>query len=176
MADIQSSSLRSRLGDDVADPSLITRPEGVLSFGQNTSGSQSDSALDLVRQAATLIREKEQQAAGTESRAHTLATRIISELKRAEDRLRAIEAERQATETNAKELNIRVCEPEIALGHAEALIVSTESKLSDAEERTDAAQTRAEEAGTALVRIEEAIRLHLFRAGKGPSSGLSAAA
>jgi hypothetical protein len=83
MADIQSSSLRSRLGDDVADPSLIIRPEGILSFGQNTSGPQPDRAvLDLVRQAATLIREKEQQAAETESRAHTLATRIISELKR----------------------------------------------------------------------------------------------
>jgi hypothetical protein len=90
--------------------------------------------------------------------------------------LRAIEAERRATEARVKEVNIRVCEAEIALGHAEALVVSTESKLSDAEERADAAQTLAQEAGTALVRIEEAIRLHLFRAGEGPSSSLSAAA
>jgi chromosome segregation ATPase len=179
MADIQSGWHRRGMRSHLAGSSSTEVAENILSFREDLSGPRSDqgaSAIRMVHQAAELIRKIEQQAADVESRAQDLAKRLIVELELAERRLCSAEAERQATEADINEANLRVHEAGIALENAESIIASTEARLSAAEQRADEAEARAKEAGAALVRIEDAIRTHLLGAGRFASNSLAAAA
>jgi chromosome segregation ATPase len=179
MADIQSGWHRRRTRSHVADSSSTELAENILSFRDDLSGPRKDqaaAAIQMVHQAAELIRGIEQQAADIESRAQALAKRIIAELELAEQRLCSAEAERQAIEAEIDEADLRAREADTALENAESLIASTEAKLSAAGQRAEAAEARAEEVATALARTEDAIRTLLLSKGQVVSSKLAAAA
>jgi chromosome segregation ATPase len=179
MIDIQSGWNRRGMPSDVADSALARLAENSSTFQHDLSGPRKDQGalvIQMVHQAAELIRGMEQQAADTESRAQALAKRLIAELELAEQRLCSADAERQASEARINEANIRVHEADIALENAESLIAAIGVKLSAAERQADAAETRAKEADKALIRIEDAIRIHLLGQRSDASSNLAAAA
>jgi uncharacterized protein (DUF3084 family) len=179
MADIQSGWNRRGMRSDVADSSSAELAENILTFQDDLSGPQKVQgalAIQMVHQAAELIRGMEQQAVDIESRAQALAKRVIAELELAKQRLCSAEVERQTSDANINKANLRVHEADIELANAESLIASTEAKLSAAEERADAAEARVKEAEKALIRIEDAIRTHLLGQRPGASSNLAAAA
>jgi hypothetical protein len=178
MADIQSGCHRRGIRSEVADSSSDLA-ENILTFQHDLSGPRKDQGaltIQMVHQAAELIRGMERQAADIESRAQDLAKRVIVELGLAEQRLCFAEAERQASEAGINKASLRVHEADIALEDAESLIASIEAKLSAAEEQADAAEARAKEAEKALISIEDAIRIHLLGQRPDASSNLAVAA
>jgi 3-methyladenine DNA glycosylase Mpg len=62
------------------------------------------------------------------------------------------------------------------LKQLQARIVATEAELAAAEARAEAAEERATEAREALLRIEDAIRVHLLHGGQSAANDFSAAA
>ena len=98
MTDIQSGWNRRGMRSDVADSSSEKLAEYILTFQHDLSGPRKDQgvlAIQMVHQAAELIRGMEQQAADIGSRAQALAKRFIAELELAKQRLYSAEAERR---------------------------------------------------------------------------------
>jgi chromosome segregation ATPase len=167
MADIQSGWLRRITRSQLADSSSAEPADDILSFRDDLSPPQSDQGalvIDMVHQAAELIREMERQSADIESRARALAKRLVAELEHAEQRLCSAEAERRAFEADINEANRKIREVSIALENTKSLVASTQAELSAAEQRADAAEERAKESSATLVRIEDAIRTQLLGA------------
>ena len=159
----------------VASPS-IQAPEDVGGHSTCSAIEDGTAVLYLVYRAAEALTAAEDRATDFEARAETLARRTIEELELAEERLQAVDAERQAMEEGLREANSRVQECEIALKNSESRTAVAEAKLTAAERRALEAELRANAARAALVRIEEAIRTHLLRADQRHSDKLKAAA
>jgi hypothetical protein len=156
---------RLRFGEQnemVAFPSIQAPSED---FGSHSTYSESEdgaAVLYLVYRAAEVLTAAEGRATDSETRAETLASRTAEQLKLAEQRLYAIDAERQEIESKLNEATSRVQEYEVALRHSEARNAVAEAKSTAAERRALEAETRANAARAALLRIEEAIRTHLL--------------
>jgi predicted RNase H-like nuclease (RuvC/YqgF family) len=141
-----------------------------LPHAHSRSGEHhSSEALDLVYQAAEVIRANEQRAAKTKAETLDLARRAIERLESAEKQLRsAYEAERTSkarahtAETNAMRLEARVEELEKLLRDTQSLVSAMQTKLSNAELRAKSAEAQATQAKTALVCVENAIRTQLL--------------
>jgi chromosome segregation ATPase len=129
-----------------------------------------------VYRAAEVLTAAEDRAIDCEARAETLASRTMEELKLAEQRLYAIDAERQEIESKLNEANSRLQAYEVALKNSESRNAVAEAKLTAAERRALEAETRANAARAALLRIEEAIRTRLLAGDQRHSGKLKAAA
>jgi chromosome segregation ATPase len=160
----------------VAFPSLQAPSED---FGSHSACSESEdgaAVLYLVYRAAEVLTAAEDRATDSEARAETFAGRTTEELKLAEERLYAVDAERQEIESKLNEANRRVQEYAVALENSASRNAVAEAKLTAAERRALEAETRANAARAALLRIEEAIRTHLLGRDQRYSSKLKAAA
>ncbi len=160
----------------VASPSFQTSTED---FGPHSACSESEdgaAVLYLVYRAAEVLAAAENRAVDSETRAETLACRTIEQLRLAEQRLYAVDAEQQEIESKLNDANNKVQEYEVALKNSETRNAVTEAKLAAAERRALEAETRANAARVALQRIEEAIRTHLLAGDQRCSSRLKAAA
>jgi hypothetical protein len=160
----------------VAFPSIQAPSED---FGSHSACSESEdgaAVLYLVYLAAEALTAAEDRATDSETRAETVASRTMEQLKLAEQRFYALDAERQEIESKLSEANSRVQEYEIVLRNSEARNTVAEAKLIAAERRALEAETRANAARAALLRIEEAIRTHLLAGDQRYSSKLKAAA
>jgi DNA repair exonuclease SbcCD ATPase subunit len=148
-------------------------------FGSHSACSESEdgaAVLYLVYRAAEVLTAAEDRATDSETRAATLASRTAEQLKLAEQRLSAIDAERQEIESKLNEAINRVQEYEVALRNSEARNAVAEAKFNASERRAVEAETRANATRAALQRIEEAIRTHLLAGDQRYSSKLKAAA
>jgi chromosome segregation ATPase len=170
--------LRQHMQGDTTDSTSIKPRENLVRFRRDipSLGESGTAALELVYQAADLIKFVESCAAGMEARAQALVRRAIEKLELAERRVHSAEAEREAAVAGANEASVRVYEGEKALERAEARISAVEAQLSTAELCRNEAETRASEAEKALVRIEDAIRIHLLGKRPDASPNLAAAA
>ena len=179
MPNIQLERRRDHNQSQIADPSSAESTENILAFrreGPYLRKEQGAAAIEMVGQVAGFIREVEQRAGDVESRARALTKIAIEKLELAEQRVDSAVRGGLAAQDATNEANLRLHEAEIALNNAESRIASYEAKVSAAEERANAAEVRAKDASAALVRIESAIRTHLFAAGHVVSSNLVAAA
>ena len=66
----------------------------VVQFSADTTQQHTSSALDLVSQVASIIRELQERAAETEARARALAESAIERLRQAETRINDAETAR----------------------------------------------------------------------------------
>jgi chromosome segregation ATPase len=177
MANIQPEWIRHQ--SDIGESSSPELSDDVLSFRRdpaNLSKERDAAAIEMVYQAASLIKEIEHRAADTDMRAQALVACAFEKLELAERRMYAADEELHTIQASIDEANLRLHEIEGALGDAESCIVSTEANLAAAEQRADAAEMRADEARAALVRIENAIRTHLLGLDRVASRTLAAAA
>jgi hypothetical protein len=178
-AEPHMESLRQHMQDHMAESTSIEPSEKVVRFRRDIPNSveiDGTAALELVYQAAELIRGVESRATNMEARARMLVQRAIEKLELAECRVHSAEAEQQAAMAGIHEANIRVHEAEKALKQAESRIAAAESQLSTAELCANTAEMRASDAEKALIRIEDTIRIHLLGQRRDASSNLAAAA
>jgi chromosome segregation ATPase len=139
---------------------------------------QNDGAavLELVGQAAELIRNFESRAAEREAQAHSMVLQTIEDMKFAERRVHSAEEQREASLATSKEYNAKAQEIEEELRRSEALLAAYELRLSRAEQQASGAEERANEIEKALMRVEHAIRNRLLGQTLEPSRDLAVAA
>ena len=171
MRESHTNWLREHMRDHIANHGALDSAENVLNFqsSPNSKMNPGAAALDVVYQAAELIRDVDNYAAERHARAETLARQAIEKLKIAHDCVQSAESRRLAAETGIREfserleneLSVRLQEVEKVVEQTASRIAAAEAQLSAAEQRARIAEARAAEAENALRRIEEAIRIQI---------------
>ena len=142
----------------------------------NSEMSPGAAVLNLINQAADVLRDIDDHAAERHARAETLAKQAIEKVEIAEARVRSAESGRLEAEAETKEFSDRLREVEKVMEQTASRIAATEGQLSAAEQRARTAEMRADEAEDALKRVEEAIRTQILEKGFGGSSRRAATA
>jgi chromosome segregation ATPase len=133
-------------------------------------------ALDLVYQAATVVRSLEDRANEFGIHAREMAEKAVEKLKLADKRIQELENQQREVEACLNEARIKLQKAGEALQTERARVLATESKLPELEQRARSAEARANECEKTLARIEDAIRTEILRQGPAASSRSSAAA
>jgi chromosome segregation ATPase len=163
MTQIHLERLRSDEQSEMVDfPSIQAPSEDFDSHLACSESEDGAAVLYLVYRAAEVLTATQNRAIDSETRAETVASLTMEQLKLAEQRLCAVDAEREEIESRLNEANSRIQEYEVALKNSEARNAVVEAKLGTAERRALEAQKRANATRAALLRIEEAIRTHLL--------------
>lgn len=147
-------------------PRLLRAAESVAEFPRRASGPVSAPgrmALDLVDQAAQLVRSIEGQARETENRAKTLAEDAIKGIQAADKQIHSLKGMQIAAEAYIKELKAKLAEVQEALVSERARAQADESRMLQLETRARMAEARAEECEGALSQIVDAIRAKILR-------------
>ena len=131
--------------------------------------------LDLVHQAANMIRAAEDHAADIETRARALADRAVEELKLTKDQIQCVESDRDRLKALLLEAQDRALAAEEALKKSGARIANLESQLAEADLRAESADMRAYEAENVLRRVEDAIRAEILEPRRSTSVTAAAA-
>jgi chromosome segregation ATPase len=155
--------LREHMRDEIAPTPSGDRAQNVVHFPADAAPPRSgpSAALDLVSQAASVIRGIEERAAETEARARGLAEAALEKLEAAEIRISDAERARVHAEDTLVRLSARLQEAERQLARTQALLVAAENRFADAEHRLRAAEARATQSDKAVVQIEDAIRAQI---------------
>jgi chromosome segregation ATPase len=156
--------LREHMREQVAKASSGDHAENVVHFPADTAPPRNDpsTALDLVSQAASVIRGIEERAAESEARARALAQAAVEKLERAEIRISDAETARIHAEDTLVRLSARLQEAERELARTQARLVAAENRLANAEHQLHAAESRASQADNAVNQIEDAIRAQIM--------------
>ena len=117
--------LRAHMRNHIADDRAVYPEKNVLSFRRppysvenSTKPISGASALDLVCQAAEIIRNSDDYAAKRQACAETLAKQAIEKLKIAHARVQSAESKQQAAEAALKNLIVKVDNLEKAIERA----------------------------------------------------------
>jgi len=159
------SWFQEQMRGHIGKSASIDSPENVLNFPRRalgSSGHDASEALELVSQAAEVIRGIEDRAAETEARAKALAQSAIEQLHLAEAQVQSAEAARRGAEERLHMVGAKLEKAEKELMRTESRVAAAEARLANAEQRVRAAATRAIDAEKALTQIEDAIRSQLI--------------
>lgn len=169
--------LHKHMRDHLADSARTEPDYRVLNFPNVppavTTNRDGGVALDLVYQAAEMVRSIETRANEFESRARGLAEEATGKLKLAEKHIHDLEARQTAAETCIQQAHLKLQEAGEALKRERARVQAAENRLPQLEMRARSAEARAQECEIALSRIEDAIRTQILRQGP-PASNKSA--
>jgi chromosome segregation ATPase len=169
--------LHKHMRDHLATSARTEPDYRILNFPNVTSGTtkrDGGAALDLVYQAAEMVRNIETRANEFESRARGLAEEATEKLQLAERHIQDLEAQQGAAETCIQQAHLKLQEAGEALKRERARVQAAETRLPELEMRARNAEARAQECESALSRIEDAIRTQILRQGA-PASNKSAA-
>jgi chromosome segregation ATPase len=119
-------------------------------------------AIDLVKQAASVMQSIEDRAAETMMRAQELAQRAKEQLNFARHRIRELEEAQVAAEARCNDANARAEHAEQEIMTARAQMAAIGDRLRTTEDRAKNAEARAIEADRTLLRVEEALRTQLL--------------
>jgi chromosome segregation ATPase len=133
-------------------------------------------ALEIVHQAAELIRSLDARATESETRARVFVLQAIEDIKFAEGRVHSAEEQRESALAALEEANSRAQEVDEALSRVESQLADNEVRLSKAELRAHTAEALASESEKTLTSVEAAIRIHLLERRPDASRDLAAAA
>jgi DNA repair exonuclease SbcCD ATPase subunit len=156
--------LREHMQDQLMDAASSDFGQNILTFPGDTPATSrydTSSALDLVSQAAGVIRGIQDRAAESEARAKALAESALEKLQLAEHRIHSAEAARGLAQETLSKLSARLQEAEQELTRTRSRITTAEAQLANAERQMKAAERRAIDAERAVNQIEEAIRSQL---------------
>jgi hypothetical protein len=143
-----------------AEESVSTEPgEPDLPGAVEADGT---TVLGLVYQAVELVRNLEDRAIDAERQLQAIVLKAIEGLNLAKQRVHSAETQRDIPLAALKELSAKAQEIEEELKRSEALLAAYELRLSTAERRADGAEVLAHETEKALLRFEDAVRLHLL--------------
>ena len=178
MAESHPNWLRNYMRAHIDHHSAVGSAENILDLRRSPISEISPGAgvLDLINQAADLVRDIDDHAAERHSRAEMLAKQAIEKVEIAEARVRSAESGRLAAEAETKEFSDRLREVEKVIEQTASRIAAAEGQLSVAEQRARTAEMRADEAEDALKRVEEAIRTQILERRFGDPSRRAATA
>jgi septal ring factor EnvC (AmiA/AmiB activator) len=125
-------------------------------------------ALDLVREAANVLRRMGEQRAAAKTRADALVERAAGELKAARDRI-------QALEMDCERLNRLVAQSKDQLLSAEKALEGAETRISTLETHLAASEKRAGDAEDMLLLVENTIHSELLEPMRSKTEVLAAA-
>jgi hypothetical protein len=135
--------MRNHIGHDhPVDPA-----KNILSFQRPSPSAENSTktisgatALDLVCQAAEIIRNSDNYAAERQARAETLAKQAIEELKIAHARVQSAELKQQTAEAALKDLIVKVDNLEKSMERAISHLAVADAQVTAAEQRTRTAE------------------------------------
>jgi hypothetical protein len=155
--------LREHMRDELAKAPAGDHAQNVVHFPAEAAPPRNSgsSALDLVAQAASVIRGIEERAVKTEVRARALAEAALEKLERAEIRISDAETARIHAEDTLVRLGARLQEAERELARTQSRLAAAENRLAEAEYQLHGAEARATQADRAVVEIEDAIRAQI---------------
>jgi chromosome segregation ATPase len=171
--------LQNHMRDHLSGSSRIETSDRILNFPNVSSATTSKdggAALDLVYQAAEMVRSIENRANEFENRARGLAEEATAKLKLAEEHIQQLEAQQRAAQTCIKQAHLQLQEAGEALKRERARVQAAENRLPQLEMRARSAEARAQECENALNRIEDAIRTQILRQGPAASNKSTVAA
>ena len=170
--------LREHMRNHISGSAPMEATKGVLRFRGAPAPATRDSGatLDLVYQAAEMVKGIEDRANEIGTYARSIAERASEKLQLAEKRIQELEAERRAADACISEARARIEDAEEALRLERSRVKAAEDQLGQLESRARAAELRADESENALTRIEDAIRTQLLRQGRAGSKKSAAAA
>ena len=171
MAESHPNWLREHMRTHIANYSAVGSADNIVNLRRppNSETGPGATVLNLIYQAADLVRDIDDHAAERHARAETLAKQAIENVEIAEARVRSAESGRLEAEAETKEFSDRLREVEKVMEQTASRIAATEGQLSAAEQRARTAEMRADEAEDALKRVEEAIRTQILEKGFGGS-------
>ena len=151
----------------------------LLNFGhelpRSSLASDASAALDLVAEAADVIKNIERRATESEAFAKSLAESAIEKLRLADSRIQSAEEGRRAAEQSLVRLRTRLQETEKDLQQLKSSLASANAQVENAEQRMKSAEARATHAEKAMKEVEHAIRTQLVgrtrELSKGPDCG-----
>lgn len=135
--------MRDRIGNDrPVDPAknILSFQRPLPSAENSTRTISGATALDLVCQAAEIIRNTNDRAAERQACAETFAKQAIEELKIAHARVRSAESKQQATEAALKNLIVKVDNLEKSMERAISHLAVADAQVAAAEQRTRTAE------------------------------------
>jgi chromosome segregation ATPase len=157
--------LRKHMRNHVASPASVDDSgENISSFPGAAAAPSRDytsAALDIVSQAADVIRGIQDHAVESETRARALAESAIEKLRLAAARVQSAEAARSAAEETLSQLSARLEGADRELTRTQSRNAAAEVQLTNVEQRVKAAEARALSAEKAVNQIENAIRTQL---------------
>jgi len=164
--------LREHMQHHITGADLHDAEEIILHFPTSPAAHHS-STLDLVSQAAGVMKEIRERAAETEASAKGLVEKALEKLRLMEARVHSAETARSDAEGDISKLVARVKELERALAHTKAEKGTAEDQYAEAQKRLRVAEARAVKAEKIAAQIESAVRTQLIglqnRLGRRPS-------
>jgi hypothetical protein len=159
MAFRANQQLREDMWDYRYKSSPVSEPENIVSFPPSTPKDYGTTALNLVQQAADIFSDMESHARAIESRAQSTYKNLTEKLQQAE--MQRDSSERARREI-VNELNYKIRDVTRALQQAEAHITEAEERTVAAEFRAQAAENQLFKANRELAAVEDAIRKRLL--------------
>jgi hypothetical protein len=138
--------LEGHMRDHIASAAAIKPIERSVSFRQPPACAVKNvgiAVLDLVHQAAELVRSAEDHATETQNRAQSLTARAVEELKIFKARAQASESQASAAEAAVIEADDRAQEAEDMLEQVQVRSAALETQITALERRAIAAEMRA---------------------------------
>jgi chromosome segregation ATPase len=157
--------LQEHTGVDLAGAPFGSSDESIVSLPPSQSAAGDDPAgavLELVQEAASVLRSSEDHSAEIEARARELSDRAVEQLKRAKEHIAALEWECEKCNALIAQGNARAAAAEDALKKFEDQFGAIELQMSATEFRARSAEARATKAEDMLRRVEEAIRSQIL--------------
>jgi chromosome segregation ATPase len=125
-------------------------------------GNRGRMVLELIDQAAEVVRITRENANEIENRAKALAEGAIEELRLAQEKNQQLEEKQVAAEAVMSEAALKMQSLSEDLNQERARAQAAENRIPELEMRSRMAEARAEECEDALSRIEDAIRSKLL--------------
>jgi len=151
--------------DRLYDLPPIAPSEGVLHFPStppSTATRGCGAALDLVYQAAEVIKGIENHANEAEKYARGVADNALRKLQLAEKRIEELETELQSAQACISEARVKIKESDEARKVERSCLEAADRQICQIEMRARTAEAQARENANAVARIEQAIRTQIL--------------
>jgi len=156
--------LREHMRDQLMNAASADTRQNISNFPVDATAASrrgSSSALDLVSEAAGVMRGIQERAADSEARAKALAESALEKLQVAVSRIQTAEAARSAAQETLAKLSANLQRAEQEVARMQSRVAATERRLADAERQVRATESRAVNAEKAVSQMEDAIRTQL---------------
>jgi chromosome segregation ATPase len=121
-----------------------------------------DVTLDLVLQAANLVRDLEGRLNENAEYARNLTQKVVTKLRTAEERIRELEETLRAAQVRIDDANVMSEKASEDLRAEQSRAGAAEEQVRQLELRVKNAEARASESGNAVAQVEDAIRTQLL--------------
>lgn len=136
--------------------------ERYVVFPNSPSPEDGEATLNLVFQAANLVRDLEGRLNENREYAQSLTQKVVAKLRAAEERIRELEAAQRAAQVKIDDANVMAQKAGEDLRSEQSRARAAEEQVRQVELRVKSAEDRASEIGKAVAQVEEAIRTQLL--------------